>query len=126
MDAKRILLVDDEEPILFAVSEYFKGRGYLVHCARELEEAQALLLHIHYECLIADVRLTSSHGAEGLELVSFVRRICARTRIVLLTAFASAELERSAIARGSDGFVQKPIALSQLARLVQELTEASC
>lgn len=32
-----ILLVDDEESILFATREYFTALGYRADCARELE-----------------------------------------------------------------------------------------
>jgi DNA-binding response OmpR family regulator len=125
MDAPRLLVVDDEEPILFALSDYFTAHGFRVDCARELEEAEALLAHVPYACLIADLRLTGTHGAEGLELVSFVRRSCATTRIILLTAYGTGEIERSARLRGGDAFVHKPIALQDLADLVVRLVEAS-
>ena len=126
MAADRILVVDDEEPILFALSQFFEARGYRVDCARELEEAQALIAHIPYACVVADLRLTCAHGAEGLELVTFVRRSCAATRVVLLTAYGSPDVEQSAWARGSDAVLQKPIALSRLADIVGQLVGAPC
>jgi DNA-binding response OmpR family regulator len=125
-DAPRILLVDDEEPILFALSEYLTAIGFSVDCARELEEAQALVMHVAYGCLIADLRLSGTHGAEGLELVSFVRRICAATRVILLTAYGSLDTERVARARGADGFLQKPIALAALADMVRAFVSVPC
>ena len=124
MDRPRLLLVDDEESILFALREYLTGRGYRVNCARELEEAQALVRHVAFDCLVADLRLSGAHGAEGLELLSFVRRSCARMRVVLLTAFGSSDVERSAKARGADAVLQKPISLSVLADIVAELVRA--
>jgi DNA-binding response OmpR family regulator len=126
MDQDRILVVDDEEPILFALSMFFEARGYRVDCARELEEAQALIAHIPYACVVADLRLTCAHGAEGLELVSFVRRSCATTRIILLTAYGSPGVEESAWARGGDAVLQKPIGLSTLADIVSELVAKPC
>ena len=39
----KILVVDDEELILSAIREYFLPLRYDVDCARELEEAEALL-----------------------------------------------------------------------------------
>lgn len=121
MDAPRLLIVDDEEPILFALSDYFTGAGYRVDCARELEEAQALVAHVPYDLLVADLRLTGTHGAEGLELVTFLRRTCAATRVILLTAYGSSALERTARARGADSFVNKPIALRDLALEIARL-----
>ena len=36
---RKILIVDDEDPIRFAMSEYFRPQGYEVDCAQEKEEA---------------------------------------------------------------------------------------
>ena len=63
-----ILVVDDEESILFAVEQYIIAQDHTVDCARELEEAQALLDNIRYDLVIADLRLSGIHGAEGLDL----------------------------------------------------------
>ncbi|MBW8873406.1 MAG: response regulator [Acidobacteria bacterium] len=117
----RILVVDDEEPILSAVREYFEPLGYEVDCARELEEAEALLAHVRYALLIADLRLTGSQSAEGLELVRFVRERSPWTRTILLTGFGSVEVETEALGRGVDAFLQKPQPLGHLASIAEEL-----
>jgi DNA-binding response OmpR family regulator len=118
----RILVVDDEEPILLALREYFAPLKYEVDCARELEEAEALLSHIRYDLLIADLRLTGSHGNEGLELIRFVRERSPWTRIIVLTGYGSAEIESEAVGRGVDAFLQKPMPLADLAEIVAALT----
>lgn len=117
----RILVVDDEEPILFAIHEYFGSLGYEVDCARELEEAEALLAHVRYALLIADLRLTGSQTTEGLELVRFARERSPWTRTILLTGHGSMEMETEALGRGVDAFLQKPQPLSHLADIAGEL-----
>ena len=52
-----ILIVDDEETILFAMGQYIMAQGCTVDTARELEEAQALLSNIRYHLVVADLRL---------------------------------------------------------------------
>jgi two-component system OmpR family response regulator len=121
----RILLVDDEEAVLFALSRYLRDLDYRVDCARELEEAQALLTCVPYDCLITDNRLTRAHGAEGLELAGFVRRSCAETRVLILTAYTTTEIERAATSRGVAAVLSKPIGLAQLAEHVDRLVAAS-
>jgi len=118
---QRLLLVDDEEPILFAMSAYFTSWAYGIDCASELEEAQALVAHVSYACVISDLRLSGTQGAEGLELVSFVRRMCVDTRVLVLTAYGSDSLERTARARGADAVLQKPIRLRELDAIVKSL-----
>ena len=121
--SRRMLAVDDEEPILFALRDFFEQEGYEVDCAQELEEAEALLSHVRYDLLIADLRLTGVHGSEGLELVRFSRERSPWTRIVVLTGFGSAEIENEAVGRGVDVFLQKPQPLASLAAIAADLLE---
>src|SRR5437016_12433772 len=104
MNNQRMLIVDDEESILFALSDFFSTLGFDVHCARELIDAEKLLRNVQYDVVIADLRLTGTHDTEGLELVSYVRQISTRTKILLLTAYGTPEIEVEASRRGVDGF----------------------
>ncbi|GAC1396188.1 MAG: hypothetical protein NVSMB56_10750 [Pyrinomonadaceae bacterium] len=114
----RLLVVDDETPILFALKDYFTRFGYEVDGARELEEAKALLVNHPYSLVIADMRLTGIGGAEGLEMVGFVRERFPSTRIILLTAYGSTEIENEALKLGVDAFLHKPTPLSEVAQIV--------
>ena len=87
-----------------------------------VEEAEALLSHIRYALLIADLRLTGVQGNEGLELIRFARERSPWTRTIVLTGYGSTEIEMEAIGRGVDAFLQKPQPLSQLAAIAATLT----
>ena len=117
----RLLVVDDEEAILDATRDYFTASGYWVDCAREREEAEALLATEDYELVISDMRLTGAHGREGLELLGLLRERCPRTRTIVLTAYRSPELEGEVMRRGADSFLQKPIPLAEVARTARRL-----
>ena len=117
----RILIVDDEEPILFAMREYFATKGFSVDCAREVAEAQALLHENAYAVAILDLRLSGTHGAEGLDLVASVRAQSPRTRIILLTAYGSREIEAEARRLGADAFLHKPKPLAEVAQIASGL-----
>jgi DNA-binding NtrC family response regulator len=119
----RVLVVDDEESILFATREYFEALGFEVHGARELEEAEALLSHVTYSVVIADLRLTGIYGTEGLAMVAFVKERCPHTAIVLLTAYRTPQAEAEARRLGVDSFVQKPKPLPDLAQIVFALLD---
>ena len=117
----RILIVDDEDAILFSMKEYFTGRGFAVDCAQEMEEAEALLATCRYDAAIVDLRLTGTNCIEGLEIVEYIKERCSGTRIVLLTAYGSPEIETEARVRGIDAFLQKPMPLSAVERIVYEV-----
>ena len=119
----KLLVVDDEESILFAMGDYFRLHGCEVDCAREMEEAEALLAHVRYSAVIADLRLTGIYGTEGLQLISDMRQRCPGTRIILLTAYGSTEIEAEARRRGAHVLLHKPKPLAEIAQIVFALLE---
>ncbi|HEX9729523.1 MAG TPA: response regulator [Gemmatimonadales bacterium] len=114
MSNHRVLIVDDEQPVLDAVRDYLQAYGLEVDTAREREEAEALVSAIDYGLVIADMRLTGIHGREGLELVRYIREHRPRTRIIVITAHGSGELRAEVRRCGADTFLEKPIPLSDL------------
>ena len=120
-----ILIVDDEETILFAMGQYIMAQGCTVDTASELEEAQALLANIRYHLVVADLRLSGIHGAEGLDLVSMVRECCPNTRVIVLTAYGSSEVQHEALRRGADAVLHKSMPLSEVAATAIKLIDCA-
>ncbi len=119
--AYRMLVVDDETSVVIAFRKYFSRHGFHVDIAREREEAEALIVTSQYDVVIADLRLSWSHGAEGLELLRFVRAQSRGTRVVILTAYGSPDVERAAQELGGSVFMQKPKPLAEVADAVSAL-----
>lgn len=121
----RLLVVDDEAAIRFALTEYFRESGWVVDAASEKEEAEALLSCTAYAVVIADLRLTGIYGVEGLDIIQSSRHLCPETRIVLLTGNGTPELEAEARRRGADAFLHKPLPLPDLQAVVDALAGAA-
>ena len=117
----RILLVEDETAVLAALKKFFTREGFDVDGARELEEAEALIMTSSYELVIADLRLSWSYAVEGLQILRFVRQQSRGTRVIILTAFGEPEIQRSAQALGAEAFLQKPAPLPEIAATVHRL-----
>lgn len=120
---EKILIVDDEELIVAAMRRYFEGLGYAIDSAHELEEAQALLANRQYDLVIADLRLTGIGGVEGLQIVSDIHQRCADTRVILLSAYGTPEIERESYNRGADAFLHKPKSMMEIANVAVNLLE---
>jgi DNA-binding response OmpR family regulator len=120
---KRLLIVEDEMAILNALALYFGNQGYAVDTALERADAESLLAQGRYDAVLADLRLGGSSDTGGLELVSQARALCPGIRIVLLTAYGSAEIEQEAWRRGIDAFLHKPQPLSAIAGVVASLLQ---
>jgi len=118
----RLLIVDDEVSICFAMSEYFSMQGYKVDCAQDVQQAEALLASdVSYSAVIADLRLAGIFNMDGLDVVRFAHERCPNTRIIVLTAHGAPEIEIEAQKWGADAFLQKPKPLPDVAQVVYGL-----
>ena len=117
----RILVVEDEEPILFSLQDYLTAQGYQVDCARDIGEATAQCLATNYLAVIADLRLSGTGSMEGLEILQAVKERSPSTATILLTAYGSPAVDREARRRKVDVILSKPTPLSTLAKILSDL-----
>ncbi|MGI8836186.1 MAG: response regulator [Pyrinomonadaceae bacterium] len=120
----RLLVVDGEESICFSMEEYFTMYGYQVDTAQDLEEAERLVETVTYDVVVQDLRLGPAQKPDGLELIKFIRGRNTRTRVIVLTAYGSPQMEKEAAQYGADAFLRKPKPLSHVAQVIQGLIES--
>lgn len=112
----RILVVDDEKGIVFALERYFAQHGFEVDTATDAEAAQALLRTRTYALAILDVHLSGRTDlTEGLDLAATIRETAPETAVILMTALGTPETEQRATEVGAHSFVRKPTRLSRVA-----------
>jgi CheY-like chemotaxis protein len=119
---ERVLLVDDEESVLFAINEYLTLRGHQVHRAASPEAAHDLLRSHRYGCVITDLHLGPARAGEGIEIARAARE-SGTPCVVLLTAHGTPELARDAVALGIDRVIAKPVTLADLELVVAGAAE---
>jgi DNA-binding NtrC family response regulator len=122
MDGKRkILMVDDKVTLCFAMREYFNLYNYQVDCAHNVGDATTCLNTSHYAVVIADLDLDGTHNLDGFRVIKMVQEQAPDTRIIVMTAYGSAEVESAARGLGVNAFLHKPRPLSEVAKIVFEL-----
>lgn len=118
---KKILIVDDEPTILMTLSHLLNNKDTTVITSSRMEEAEEALSRYAFDLVIADIRLSGMYGIEGLELLSFIKKMHAETEVIIMTAYGSDEIREDAYSRGAYYYYEKPIDLSHLVNKVQEL-----
>ncbi len=118
---QRLLLVDDEEAILFAMGDFLVRSGYEVDRANSRGAAERLLAGPPYALAIVDLRLGAEEPRGGLELLRQIRGCSPQTRTILLTAYGSAEVEAELATLGADLLLSKPQPLARIAKEVSTL-----
>jgi DNA-binding response OmpR family regulator len=122
---RSLLIVEDRATISFALSDFFRLRGWEVECAATLAEADAALERRRFALLIADLSLSEPGGTDGLHLARRVRQEAPLTRTIILTAYGTPETVRAALLNGVDAFLHKPAPLAELARIADALVAES-
>ncbi len=123
MPGPRVLVVDDQEPILFAIRDYLTSQGFEVDTVTDAPGAKGLLSQSFYAAVVADLRLSGTGGMEGLDILRFVKERSPTTAAVLLTAYRSPTVDYEARQCRADAVLGKPTPLAALAGLLSELIE---
>ena len=114
----RVLVADDQNDILEALTFLFRQEGFEVETANSPAAMVEALEARRYDLLLMDLNYTRSTttGREGLDLVSRIRAFDETLPVVVMTAWGSIELAVEAMQKGVADFVLKPW---DNARLVQ-------
>jgi len=121
-DPKRILLVDDEEDITWAISRSLMNCDFdmEVICANDGNVALEHLRQQPFDLVISDIRMP---GRDGLQLVLDIRRLHPTTKVIIMTAYGSAEVMERADTLGSFFYIEKPFDVGYLKRLAFQAME---
>lgn len=111
----RLLIVDDEEPVVEVLSDYFTGQGYEVQTARNGTEALAAVRRARPDLVLLDVRMP---GIDGVEVLRRLRALDGRLPVIMVTANEDVALARETLKLGAFDYVPKPFDFAQLDRTV--------
>lgn len=122
---KRLLIVDDEDAIRFAMKDYFSNFGFKIDCARDKEEAIAILTYIEFDVVILDLNLDRVFKTEGLEIAKLIKKKSPNTYIIILTAYGSPDIEAEAKKIRVDKFLNKPVPLPTLSDAILKILDGN-
>lgn len=118
----RVLIVDDEPSICWALRECLTDEGYSVGVAGTAEQALSMAELSPPDVIVMDVRLP---GIDGLQAMPRFRQNSASVPIIIMTAFGSLKTAVSAIDGGAFDYLTKPIDLDKAVAVVRQATAAS-
>lgn len=116
----RVLVVDDEEGIRFALKSFLETKGYAVSLADSCGEAEKVFRTTPVDLVVLDYGLPDG---DGVELFMRLRAVDGFVPVVMLTAHGSIELAVRAIQKGMDQFLVKPVDLVSLGAVLEKVLE---
>jgi two-component system response regulator AtoC len=115
----RVLFVDDEPSVLFALKELARERGWEPLPARSGSEALGLVERA--DAVVTDFAMPEM---DGMELLRAIRERDESLPVILLTAHGSERLAVRAIRAGAYEYVTKPFDVDELAMALERALEA--
>ena len=119
-DDRRILIIDDERPILMTLEALLQRHGYQVDTAATGSKGLKLLKTKCPALVLLDLQLPD---AEGLEMLDRIKTELPEMPVIILTAHDSLHNAIESIKRGAYHFISKPYAPEELLSLVEKALE---
>ncbi|MGD2099265.1 MAG: response regulator transcription factor [Desulfobacterales bacterium] len=118
----RLLLVEDDVKIAQFVTNGLREAGFAVDHAANGEDGLHLALTEPYDIAVVDLMLPK---VDGLTLIEEVRKNNINTPVLILSAKRSVDDRVKGLKTGSDDYLVKPFAFSELLARVQALIRRS-
>jgi DNA-binding NtrC family response regulator len=116
----RVLIIDDERPVLMTLEALLKRHGYQVDTAPTASQGLKLIRSKPPTLILLDLQLPD---ADGLETLDRIKTEVPQIQVIILTAHDSLHNAIESIKRGAYHFISKPYATEELLSLVEKALE---
>lgn len=113
----RILIIDDDPHFLHILSRILSGEKFQVTATSNPCEALGLLRSGNFNLIICDLRMPD---CDGLNVLQGIRSTGNEIPVIILTAYAEAEVYLEAVNAGATEFLNKPIDSEELIPVVRK------
>ena len=101
-----ILIIDDEESIRFSFHRFLAAQGHNVITAKGYGEALARMDETQFDLILADIILDDGWG---IDILQEVMRRNLKTRVIIMTAYPSAETRKASFSMQAIDYLIKPL-----------------
>ena len=116
----RTLIIDDEPIVCKRLKSALQKVGYTVETFTDSSSALERLKEAAFDIVITDLKM---EGADGLQVLMKAKELSPRTRVIVITGFATLETSRESFHKGAFDFVAKPFKLGDILECVRRIEE---
>ncbi len=116
-----ILILDDEPTVGERLKPALEEDGYRVEVFVDPKEALRRLEAKSFDIVVTDVRMKD---VDGIQVLERVRAKSDRTKVLMITGYATVELAREALSKGVFDFIAKPFKIRDIREMVSRAAEA--
>lgn len=117
MEKFKVLLVDDEEEFVKALSERLQMREVGSDLAFNGEQALQIVKDQEPDVMVLDLKMP---GIDGMEVLRRVRKAYPKVQVIILTGHGTEKDAEEAKRLGAFAYLQKPVNLDQLVQTMRK------
>ena len=117
---KKILIVDDDAEFRSHLIAILDDSGYQTGTAASAKEACAQLRAQEFDVVLLDYMMPKQ---TGIDAIAEIKRLRPKIKVVMITAFASAEKAIDAIRKGASDYISKPFKIEDIHTTIRRVLE---
>lgn len=111
-----IMIIDDENIVGKRLQPALEKRGDIVETFIDSREALKRFDEQNFDIVVTDIRMDNIDGIEVLEHITSRNK---RTKVIMITGYATVEVAREALAKGAFDFIAKPFKPNDLRSIIE-------
>lgn len=106
-----ILVADDDKTCRDSIQKVLEREGHLVQAAGNVDDALEAMATHHFDLVVCDYRMP---GKTGIDLLLEMKRRLASVPVLMISAYADAQIEGAILQLGAVELLKKPIRRKEL------------
>lgn len=115
-----IMIIDDENIVGKRLQPALEKRGDSVETFVDSREALKRFDEKNFDIVVTDIRMDNVDGIEVLEHITSSNK---RTKVIMITGYATVEVAREALAKGAFDFIAKPFKPNDLRDIIERAAQ---
>ena len=120
MNQYKILVLDDEPVVGERLKPSLEKEGFLVETFTQPAEALKRLESEDFDIVVTDIRMSN---IDGIQILETVQNRSLRTKVIMITGYATLETARESMAKGAFDFIAKPFKLGEIRKTIRSAVE---
>ena len=116
-----ILVIDDEKIVGQRLKSSLEKDGYSVETFTDPLQALERIREKKFDVVVTDIRMDN---LDGITILEETRKKSEKTKVVIITGYATLEIAREALTKGAFDFISKPFKLNEIREAILKAVEA--
>jgi DNA-binding NtrC family response regulator len=112
-----ILILDDETIVGERLKASLEKDGHSLEIFTSSVEALKSLKEKTFDIVVTDIRMDD---VDGIEILEQARKKSLRTKVIMITGYATLEVARESLTKGAFDFIAKPFKIKEIKKAIEK------